>query len=53
MKRKRYTEAQKAFALRQLESDTSVGEIVRKMGITEATFYHQNRPAPRQTHRPQ
>ena len=39
MKRKRYTEEQIAYALRQHESGTSVAEIVRKMGITEQTFY--------------
>jgi len=39
MKKKRYTEAQIAFALRQAESGTAVSEIVRKMGISEATFY--------------
>ena len=37
--KKRYTEQQIAFALRQAESGTPVGEIVRKMGIAEATFY--------------
>ncbi len=35
MKRKRYTEAQIAFALRQAESGTPVKEIIRKLGITE------------------
>jgi putative transposase len=39
MKRKRYSEEQIAFALRQHESGTVVAEIVRKMGITEQTFY--------------
>ncbi len=39
MKRKRYTEEQIAFALRQAESGTTVAEIARKMGITEQTFY--------------
>jgi len=39
MKRKRYPEEQIAYALRQHESDTTVAEIVRKMGITEQTFY--------------
>ncbi len=39
MKKKRHTEAQIAFALRQAESGTAVSEIVRKMGISEATFY--------------
>ena len=37
--KKRYTEQQIAFALRQAESGTAVAEIVRKMGIAEATFY--------------
>ena len=39
MKRKRYTEEQIAFALRQAESGTPISEIVRKMGISEQTFY--------------
>ena len=39
MKRKRYTDAQIAFALRQVESGTPVSEIIRKMGISEMTFY--------------
>lgn len=33
------TEAQITFALRQAESGTPVDQIVRKMGISEATFY--------------
>mgnify|MGYP003678782002 FL=1 len=39
MKRKRYTEEQIAFALRQAESGTAVVEVTRKMGISEQTFY--------------
>lgn len=39
MKRKRYSEEQIAFALRQHESGTVVEEIIRKMGISEPTFY--------------
>tara|TARA_R110002124_G_scaffold263767_1_gene430226 strand:+ start:287 stop:550 length:264 start_codon:yes stop_codon:yes gene_type:complete len=39
MKRKRYTEEQIPFALRQAESGTPVAEVTRKMGITEQTFY--------------
>jgi putative transposase len=39
MKKKRFTEAQIAFALRQAESGTPVAEIIRKMGISEVTFY--------------
>jgi putative transposase len=39
MKRKRYTNEQIAFALRQAESGTAVEEICRKLGVSEATFY--------------
>ncbi len=39
MKTTRYTEEQIAFALRQAESGTPVAEVIRKMGITEPTFY--------------
>ncbi len=35
----RFTEAQITFALRQADSGTSIGEIIRKLGIAEATFY--------------
>ncbi len=40
MKRSKYTEEQIAFALRQAESGTVVGEVCRKMGVSEATFYN-------------
>ena len=39
MKRKRFREAQIAFALRQAEAGTAVEEITRKLEISEATFY--------------
>lgn len=39
MKRKRYTDEQISFALRQAESGTPVDEICRRMGISEPTFY--------------
>jgi putative transposase len=39
MKRKRYTEPRIVFALQQAESGTPVGEICRRMGIAEATFF--------------
>ena len=39
MKRSRFTEQQIAFSLRQVEEGTSVGEVCRKMGISEQTFY--------------
>jgi putative transposase len=37
--KKRFSEEQIAFALRQAESGVPVAEICRKMGITEQTFY--------------
>ena len=39
MGRKHFTEEQIAFALRQHESGTAVTEIIRKLGISEQTFY--------------
>jgi putative transposase len=39
MKKKQFTEAQIAFALREAESGTPVGEVIRKTGISEVTFY--------------
>lgn len=39
MKKSRFSEEQVAFALRQAESGTPVGEVVRKLGISEQTFY--------------
>jgi len=40
MKRSRFTEAQIAFIQRQGEEGTAVGEICRKTGISEATYYN-------------
>ena len=39
MPKKRFTEEQIAFALRQTNVGTAVGEICRKMGVAEAMFY--------------
>ncbi len=39
MKKSRYIEEQIAFALKQNEVGTSVAEICRKLGISEATVY--------------
>lgn len=39
MKKTRYTEEQIAFALRQAETGTPVGEVIRNMGISTQTFY--------------
>jgi putative transposase len=38
--KKRFSEEQIAFALRQAETGTSVQEVVLKMSISEATFYN-------------
>ena len=39
MRTTRYTDEQIAFALRQAETGTPVQEVIRKMGISEQTFY--------------
>ena len=39
MKKSKFTDQQIAFALRQAETGTRVKEIIRKLGITEQTFY--------------
>lgn len=39
MGKRHFTEEQIAFALRQAESGTSVAEMIRKLGISEQTFY--------------
>jgi putative transposase len=40
MKRSKFTDAQKAFILKQAEEGTPVLEVCRKAGIAEATFYN-------------
>jgi putative transposase len=40
MKKSRFTEEQIAHALKQAELGTKVGQICRKVGISEATFYN-------------
>jgi putative transposase len=39
MKRSRFSEQQIAFILRQAEAGTTVEEVCRKAGISEATYY--------------
>jgi putative transposase len=39
MKKSKFTDQQIAFALQQAEAGTSVEEISRKMGISQATFF--------------
>jgi putative transposase len=37
--KQKFTEEQIAFALKQAEMGTPVVEVIRKMGITEQTYY--------------
>ena len=39
MPKKRFTEGQIVYALKQAESGTPVKEVCRKIGVTETTFY--------------
>ncbi len=39
MKKSRFSDEQIAHALRQSEAGTPVAEIIRKLGVSEATFY--------------
>lgn len=39
MKKSRYTEEQIAYALKQAETGASVSEVIRRMGVSEQTFY--------------
>jgi transposase-like protein len=39
MKKSRYTDEQIAFAMKQAETGTPVAEVIRRMGISEQTFY--------------
>ena len=39
MKRKRFTEEQIAYALRQADSGKTVGEVCREVGVSQNTFY--------------
>jgi putative transposase len=39
VKKSRYTEEQIAYAMKQAETCTPVAEVIRRMGISEQTFY--------------
>ena len=39
MKTSKFTDEQVAMALRQAEAGTPIGEICRKLGVSEQTFY--------------
>ena len=41
--KKRYTDEQIAYALRQAEAGTPIREVCRKLGVSEATFYNWRR----------
>lgn len=41
--KKRYTDEQIAYALRQAESGTKVAELCRQMGVSQQTFYSWRR----------
>lgn len=43
MKKKRYTDEQIAYALRQAEAGTKVTELCRKLGVSQQTFYSWRR----------
>ena len=43
MRKSRFTDEQIAMALRQAEVGTSVEEICRKLGVSQATFYRWKR----------
>ena len=40
MKASKFTDAQKAFIIKQTEDGTSVAEVCRKAGISSATFFN-------------
>ena len=39
MKRSRFSEEQIVYAIRQAEAGTSIGDLCRQLGVSEATFY--------------
>jgi putative transposase len=39
MKRSKYSEEQIAYALREADGGTPVGDVCRRLGISEATIY--------------
>ena len=47
MRKTRFTEEQIAMALRQGEVGTPVAEIIRKLGISEQTYYRWKRKGAR------
>jgi putative transposase len=44
MRKSRFTPEQILAALRQAEGGTPVADVIRKLGITETTFYRWKKP---------
>lgn len=42
MRKSKFTDQQVAFVLRQAEEGASVGEVCRKAGVSEATYYKRH-----------
>ena len=47
MKKSKFTEEQIAFALHKAQTGTSVEEVCRKVGVSQATFYARQQQARR------
>lgn len=43
MRKSQFTEQQIVAALRQVEGGTAVGDVCRKLGVTEQTYYRWKR----------
>jgi putative transposase len=41
VKKSKFTEEQISFALKQAETGTPVAEVIRRMGLSEQTFYRR------------
>uniref|UniRef100_UPI0013002A39 transposase n=1 Tax=Agrobacterium pusense TaxID=648995 RepID=UPI0013002A39 len=51
MKASKFSEAQIAFVLKQAEDGTPIGEVCRKAGISDATFYNWRKKYAGEPHR--
>lgn len=43
MKKSKYSEAQIATALRQVEAGAPIPEVTRSLRVSEATYYHRRK----------
>jgi len=46
MKKSKYTEEEILYALRQAGTEPTVAEVIRRMGISEQTFYRWKKLLP-------